>query len=270
MSAAPRRPSAAERADRYDLYQQAVQAPEADVEFFDTTFRRLRGRPALTLREDFSGTALLSRTWVESDPRRTALAVDLDGEALAWGREHNLRPAGADVARRVRLVEADVRDVREPEVDLVCAMNFSFCALTSRAELRRYLEAAHASLAADGLLVMELFGGTEAIVEIEEERELDGFTFVWEQASFNPIDHAARCHIHFAFPDGSRLDRAFSYEWRVWTLPEVRELLAEAGFVSSEVHWETVDEDGDGTGVYRRTEEEENQESWLVYVVAAK
>jgi len=32
------------------------------------------------------------------------------------------------------------------------------------------------------------------------------------------------------------LDRAFSYYWRMWTLPELQELLQEAGFVKVTVY----------------------------------
>jgi hypothetical protein len=46
--------------------------------------------------------------------------------------------------------------------------------------------------------------------------------------------------------------------------------MAEAGFASSRVYWDVVDEDGEGTGEYRATESEENQETWLVYVVGIK
>ena len=86
---------------------------------------------------------------------------------------------------------------------------------------------------------------------IEEERECDGFTYIWEQASFNPIDGMMDCHIHFTFPDGSRMDRAFSYRWRLWTLPELREMLAEAGFRDIVVYWEGTDEDAnEGNGIF--------------------
>jgi hypothetical protein len=78
------------------------------------------------------------------------------------------------------------------------------------------------------------------------------------------------CHIHFEFSDRSKIERAFSYDWRLWTLPELRELLREVGFRDVQVYWEQVDADGDGTGTFHPTEYEENQESWLVYIVAAK
>ena len=255
--------------DRHRLYQAAVQAPEADIELFEQIFREHRGRTPKALREDFCGTALISREWVASRDDRTALAVDLDRATLDWGREHNIEPLG-DAANRVRLELADVRDVRRPRVDLTCAMNFSFCVLKQRPQLLAYLEAVHAGLRDDGLVILELYGGTEAIVELEERREVDDFVYVWEQASYDPITHQTVCHIHFELPDGRKLRRAFTYDWRLWTIAELRDALLETGFAEVAVYWEQVDDDGDGTGEYRRTEREENQEGWLVYVVGVK
>lgn len=259
-----RRGLAAE-ADRFDLYQRAVQAPEADVEFFERTFQTARGRTPLLLREDFAGTAYLSSAWARSRVDRRAVAIDLDPEPLDWGFEHNL--SDPDVASRVDLIENDVRTVLDTPVDIVSAPNFSLCCLWTRRELIAYLCAARDSLVEDGLVVCELYGGTEAIVASTEERECDDFDYTWEQESFNPIDHRVRCHIHFDFPDGSRLESAFSYDFRLWTIPELTEALEEVGFSEVRVYWEGVDEDGDGTGEYRQTREEENQEGWLVYVV---
>jgi SAM-dependent methyltransferase len=264
----------AELADRHDLYERAVQSPELDVGFFDETFRRLRGRRPLVLREDFCGTANLCAAWCRSSPKRRAIGVDLDREVLAWGRARHLDPAPA-VAARVRLVQGDVRrPVREP-ADITCALNFSYCVFKSRDELRGYFRAARRDLAPDGLFMCELYGGTEAIIEIEDVDEKDGFTYHWEQAAYDPISHDTLCHIHFSFPDGSRIERAFTYDWRLWTIPEVRELLAEAGFARTRVFWEKMieehgEEDLVGTGEYEEIERVENQEAWLVYVVAEK
>lgn len=252
----------------YDLYQQAVQGPEADIEFFERVYREQAGGLPLRLREDFAGTALLSSMWARSHAERRAWAVDIDPEPLAWGREHNL--AEPEIAGRVELIEADVCSVQVPPVDIVCALNFSYCILKSRADLGRYFEAALETLVPGGLLVLDLYGGTEAIIATSEERELDGFTYIWEQTSYNPVNHEGHCAIHFELDDGTRLNNAFVYNWRLWTIAEIRDLLEEVGFQETLVYWEVVDEDGDGTGEYRRTEEEENQEGWLVYIAGVK
>lgn len=263
------KPKMALTADYLDLYQRAVQAPEADVEFFTDRFKELRGRKPLSLREDFCGTALACATWVASSKKRTAVGIDLDAPTLAWGQKHNIDPIG-DAGSRVTLLEANVLDGTGPKADIVCAMNFSYSVFQTRETLRRYFEVVLDRLEPDGVFFTELFGGLEAVVEIEEKRECDGFTYVWEQESFNPIDHHMVCHIGFEFPDGSKLRRCLSYDWRLWTMPEIRELLIEAGFSEVHVYWESVDEDGDGTGEFHRTVEEENQESWLAYIIAVK
>ncbi|RMG99768.1 MAG: class I SAM-dependent methyltransferase [Deltaproteobacteria bacterium] len=265
-----RKPKMAETADRHALYQQAVQSPEADVEFFTQAFRELRGRMPKSLREDFCGTAYLATTWAASKRGRTAIGVDLDAPTLEWGRAHNVEPAGRSVARRVELLCADVLDVETPAVDVICAMNFSFCVFHDRATLRRYFENARRALVDDGILVLEIYGGTEAIEAREESRPCDGFTYVWDQDRFDPIHNRTLCYIHFRFPDRSKMERAFVYDWRLWSIPELREVLEEAGFTSSVVYWEEVDDDGDGTGEFRRTESEEQQESFLAYVIGLK
>jgi SAM-dependent methyltransferase len=267
---APKKPKRAELADRHALYQASVQVPEADIEFFEMVYKRLRGKKPLVLREDFCGTAFLASTWVAGSPKRQAIGIDLDQPTLDWGRAHNLSKLPPGAKKRIELLRANVLDAVGPKADVACALNFSYCVFKTRELLRRYFEAALATLNDDGIFVTELYGGTEAIVEIEDEREIDDFTYVWDQALYNPITHDTLCHIHFKFPDRSRLDKAFTYDWRLWTVPEVRELLLEAGFRSVEIWWEGVDEDGEGSGEFQPTELEENQESWLVYIVAAK
>ena len=105
--------SQAAKADRHVYYERAVQEPDEEVQVLDLVFSKLRGRKPVSLREDFCGTALLCTRWVESDPARRAIGVDLDSDTLAWGREHRVRPLGAR-AEAVELVCADVRGPPRP------------------------------------------------------------------------------------------------------------------------------------------------------------
>ena len=267
MSRSPR--SLAARADRHFLYEQSVQSPEADIEFFLDRYRERNGKEPILVREDFCGTARLCRLWVEGGGERRAVGIDLDQAVLAWAREHNQAALGPR-ADRMRLIEADVRAVTSPRADVVCAMNFSFCIFKERIELQRYFRVVRRSLNTGGLFLLELYGGTEAIVACEEEREGEGFTYHWHQACYNPLTAETLCHIHFSFPDGSRIKRAFTYDWRLWTVPEVRDALLEAGFEQVRVFWEQTDKEGDGTGEYMETTEEENQETYLVYIIAER
>jgi len=162
----------AQLADIHDLYQKSVQAPEADIEFFIETYNKLRNKKPLVMREDFCGTALLSVMWCESDPQRTAIGVDLDQPTLDWGRERNIEAAGGDMTTRIKLINANVLDEFDDKADITCALNFSYNIFKSRDELRSYFEAAHRGLKEDGMLILDMFGGTETMDELEEERDL--------------------------------------------------------------------------------------------------
>jgi hypothetical protein len=65
------------------------------------------------------------------------------------------------------------------------------------------------------------------------------------------------------------LRRAFSDSSRVWTLPEIRELLDEAGFSESHVYWEGTDRrTGDGNDVFTRREKVDGDPAWVAHIVA--
>ena len=80
--------------------------------------------------------------------------------------------------------------------------------------------------------------------------------------------HAALCHIHFRFPDGTEIKKAFTYDWRLWTLAGIKDALADAGFTESDVFWEGTGKDGEGNGIYRRQVKAENTPGWNAYIVA--
>jgi SAM-dependent methyltransferase len=258
----------AEQADRFALYQEAVNAPADNIEFIERVYTEMRGVRPRVLKEDFCGTALLATEWAKRGPQRKSIGVDLDAEALAWARRHNLGPAGPAVSGRVELVHADVLAPNELRADVVCALNFSYFLLPTRQQLLAYFRNVRRSLRPRGLFVLDCIGGTEAVADYHEQREYDGFSYIWDHQEFNPLDHTARCSISFAFPDGSRIEPAFAYRWRVWTLPELRDLLDEAGFTAPRVFWEYTDEE-DGTTEYREIAHEQNQEIWLTYLVAS-
>lgn len=265
-------PPQASTSDRHVLYQQAVQNVEAEIDFVDETYKELRGRPATMLREDFCGTAHTSCEWVKRRATNHAIGVDLDPSVLEWGREHNLAALSDAARKRITLKRDDVTKIKTDPVDIVLAMNFSYFCFKSRDALRDYFANVRRSLADGGLLIMDCYGGSESLVEQEEERDIDGeFTYVWDQAKYDPISGHMTCHIHFHFDDGSKMRKAFSYDWRMWTLPEIREILAEAGYARSTVYWEGTDEDDEeGNGEFLPAEEGEADPAWIVYIVAEK
>jgi hypothetical protein len=259
------------RADKYDLYQRSVQDPEIDLKIIAELIERRVGRAPRDLREDFSGTANLSCTWVREGPDRRAWAVDIDAEPQAWGLARNVPRLKAELRDRVTFVQRDVLDVGPPEVppvDLVLAMNYSFNTFTTRDQMRRYFAGARAGLREGGAFVMEVMGGPEVETEGQERTLLDGFTYVWDRHLFNPITHAMRCKSHFAFPDGSMLEDAFTYDWRLWMMPELRELLGEAGFSESTVYWEGPGEDGQGDRNFVPREHVRSELAWIAFLIA--
>jgi SAM-dependent methyltransferase len=265
-----RRPSLASQADRHELYELSVQAPESDADTLAQLFRRYRKREALSLREDFCGTATLSTAWARSKPGRTAIGIDLDQPTMDWGKAHRVEPAGPEVAARVDLRRANVMDGVGPKVDLAAGLNFSYNVLHQRRELLAYFEAARRKLVDDGMLVLDVFGGWEIMATRINRRKVGKFTYRWEQRSFNPLSHHLVCAIGFDFPDGSAIDDAFFYDWRLWTVAELRDAMYEVGFSRVRALWERTDFDGEGTGVYYEPKNVENQESWWTYVVAER
>jgi len=266
-----RRSKLARRADRHHLYQESVQDTEAEIDFIEETWAELRKRPAELLREDFCGTANTACEWIRRDSQHYAVGVDLDAEVLEWGRINNLEQLDREQQSRIRLLQKNVLDEPTELADIVLAMNFSYYLFLTREDLLEYLISVREGLVDDGILFLDAYGGYDAPREIREERECDGFTYVWEQASFNPIDATMICHIHFKFPDGSVMARAFSYYWRLWTLPEIRELLTEAGFSDVTVYWEGTDTDrNEGNGIYAPAVTGDADPGWVCYIVAQR
>jgi len=258
-------------ADRHWLYQEAVQSPEVHVAFFDRVYRRQNGRLPTLLKEDFCGTAFLSAHWVATRAKNVAVGVDLDTETLAWGRRHNLAPLSPEQRSRITLVRDDVRHVTRPKVDVIAALNFSYFEFKTREDLRAYFAVARRSLRPGGVLVLDMFGGWEAQMEITDKTRNRGFTYVWEQERYDPITHLTRFFIHFKlYGSGRLIRRAFEYNWRQWTIPEVREVLAEAGLGKVDVYWEGFDKkSGEGNGVFTLANRAENCPGWIAMLVAS-
>jgi SAM-dependent methyltransferase len=265
-----RTPKGPRSRDRHWLYQQAVQSPEVHFHFFDRVYRERNGRLPFVLKEDFCGTALAAREWVLHRDGNAALGVDLDAPTLRWGRAHNLDTLDGERRRRVVLKRGNVLHVTRPKVDLVVALNFSYFIFRTREALREYFVAARKSLAPGGLFIGDIFGGWESQRPMQERTRHPGFTYVWDQTRFDPIANYGEFNIHFEFHDGGGIRRAFTYHWRMWSIPEIREVLAEAGFGRVDIYWEEIDRrTGFGNSRFRRMTTASNAEGWIAYFVAS-
>ena len=198
-----------------------------------------------------------------------AVGVDLDDPTLQWGRDHVLSLLTNEQRERVTLLMRDVRDPgREGRnVDIVLAMNFSYNALMARADMLEYFKSVRKSLAPGGLFIMDCYGGYESLMEQDERRACKGFTYVWDQVRYNPIDATLDTAIHFEFKDGTEMRNAFTYHWRLWTIAELRDILAEAGFAKTTAYWEGDDGEGGRDGEFKPATEADADASGIAYIV---
>ncbi|MEM7479367.1 MAG: class I SAM-dependent methyltransferase, partial [Planctomycetota bacterium] len=187
-----------------------------------------------------------------------------------WGRDNNLSQLSESDQRRITPVQDDVRLRHPTRADVLAAQNFSFWIFKTRQEVVEYFKIARANLKSEGILLLDMMGGPGCYEEQTDQRKIGkgkkSFTYEWEQASFDPITRDASFYIHFEFQDGSRIERAFEYHWRFWTIPEIREMLEEAGFSESHVYWETEYDSGE----WERAATAESASVWICYVVGVK
>lgn len=262
-----RRTFAARNADKYELYTLAVQTADQEIAFIDRVYRKANGHLPSTLREDFCGTAAICCEWIKLNATRHAVGVDLDPVPLQWGREHHLARLHPGQRKRIRLLQKNVLEVRASSMDVIAALNFSFCIFKRRAVLIEYLRRCRSALKHGGIMVMDIYGGPESHKPNRDKTRYQGFIYVWDQARFNPITNEALNHIHFHFPDGSKMTRAFTYDWRLWTPAELTEAMLEVGFKEARVYWEGTTDDGRGNGIFRWQRRAEVDDAWIVYVV---
>lgn len=320
---------------KFILYQKSVQSPKGDISYLQKFFLMYIGRRhPLHLQEDFCGTALLSAEWLCSDPRRTAVGLDLDLEALTWCLENNVNKIGADGYSRISLFHGNVLQPSEasfvkhnlqdligsitlndheghletaeqvvdsectkqmiscnsidneavkkiqslPARDIVCAFNYSCCCLQRREELVLYFKHALSSLSKrGGIFVMDLYGGTSSERKLRLQRRFSNFTYIWEQEEFDILNRTTRISLHFQLgKNQGTLRHAFTYSWRLWSLPEIKDCLEEAGFRS--VHFwlremPNTDESANEFNGMRDVKYEEvtsfpQRDAWNAYVVA--
>ncbi len=258
-------------ADKHALYEESVQNIDFEVEFLAEQFAALRQRPCRSFREDFCGTAQAAVEWVKQDPQNTAIGVDFDQSVVDWGEARHVSTLNDEQKSRLNIYVDNVLTVETPLVDLIAASNFSYWIFKERALMVEYFKRVYNSLKDDGMMFLDAFGGYEAHQEIKEKTKHDGFTYVWHQKHFNPYNNDLECRIHFTFEDGSKIKNAFEYSWRLWSLPEIHELLLEAGFSKVVIYnegWNEKEEEGDG--VWTATKEFDADPGWLAYIAALK
>lgn len=248
-----------------DLYRLAVQHPLAEVALIEHAWAYHHGEASdpMLLREDFAGTCAVAHAWVCSDADRQAMAVELHEPTAQWASERFNDPD-------LHIVRADVMAVDEPAVDVTVALNFSVLIYHEVAAMKDYLSQACRGLNPGGLLILDLFGGpgldqpsiqTRAVTP--DEGGFEPFTYRWEQRRYDPQTQRIDCRIHFELGDGTRLDEAFAYDWRLWSPAQIMGLSLEAGFEDAGFWWSDPSE----PGRYQPVHAVPQGQDWVGYVV---
>lgn len=250
----------AEDLDLCDLYELCVQSPHDAARLL----RAIHGRSPTILAEDFAGTAAVSKAWVQQDPNAHAIATDLDAHALA--RTADKEPRITAVIRDLKTGPGST-DAEQQSADVVYVGNFSIGYFHTRAELLDYLRRAHRQLSPrNGVFVCDTYGGESAYmlgtvdktVPLPSSPNLPGprghIIYTWEQRAADPTTAMVTDVLHFnVFKGNERIAQhrdAYVYNWRLWTIPELREAMHEAGFKSSSVYQQLPDAIDDAGNAY--------------------
>mmetsp|Transcript_3539 Transcript_3539/g.5626 ORF Transcript_3539/g.5626 Transcript_3539/m.5626 type:complete len:139 (-) Transcript_3539:158-574(-) len=118
------------------------------------------------------------------------------------------------------------------------------------------------------MFVIDTFGGTDTKEECQEiisDHQIkleDGtkgeFCYVYEQTRYTPETREMDIAVSFDFVDGSSLQHAFTYSWRIWPFDKVKELLMNAGFSEIRVYKDVTDD----SGQYRHAEDPTDHADW--------
>ncbi|KAK8921507.1 hypothetical protein KSP39_PZI020862 [Platanthera zijinensis] len=194
------------------------------------------------------------------------------GNVLHPHKAHKVEHQGQDHAR------STMEEAPLPPRDIICAFNYSCCCLQQRADLVRYFKHTLSALSnKGGIFVMDVYGGTSSERKLRLQRKFTNFTYIWEQGEFDIISRRTRISLHFQLGKMGMLRHAFSYAWRLWSLPEIRDCMEEAGFQSihfwirempnteENEHCEEYNADRDVK--YEDSSTFRQQDSWNAYVV---
>lgn len=248
--------------DKHDLYERCVTDGPRLARFL----RAVHGRNRAILREDFSGSAALARAWAASGS--PAIAVDIDPLVLTRAQAPGVKVVVSDAARcRLR-------------ADIIAATNFPLGYFHTRTSLVAYLKTARRSLSPRGIFAADLYGGADSFRPLKITQKCRGpagerITYTWEQRHADPVTGLVLDTLSFSVTAGSRtrkLPDAFVYRWRLWSIPELKDALADAGFRSADVYsrlGDAIDADGN-LYVLPLGNDHDLDDNYVVYIVARR
>lgn len=268
--------------DRFDCYELCVQSPRHIV----AMLAAIHGNEPLVLREDFCGTAAVSRRWVSEAPDRRALAIDLDAQTLAKAKslaEATCLQHEQQITFHVGdcIGESAISPAAESAADIIFVGNFSIGYIDDRATLVHYLAACKGRLDrgnggfGGGVFCCDIYGGASSfrlggIERRHPSRGKEIIRYQWLHEAADPRTALVVNSISFRVElDGEivqELPRAFVYAWRLWSLRELTDAMLEAGFADVQVYKDLNIAPGEPAAPVQSAEE--LGEDWVVLVSA--
>lgn len=264
---------------RWRLYEHCVQNIPMTLRMVEAMHAAGARSTARTLHEDFSGSAAFAHAWCSSGPKRSALAIDMDPEAHADGKAHaRLKRLTADLARLPRTIPSPSK------ADVVYAGNFATCELHAREALVAYLSRARQRLTPGGVFVCDLYAGpgawrtgdTRVVHPPLPELPTYRVAYTWRQREADLVNGLVSNAIDFEIVNARgvavhELVNAFTYHWRLWSIPELRDAMAQAGFGEVDVYPDSPEAvDADGVAYLNPMDFLETKSSTVVYVCARR
>ena len=254
--------------DKYFYYKKAVQSPVEDISFFKKTFRSFYKKTPRVFREDFCGTFYVAFEWIKDHKLNKAIAIDIDKAPIEYGIKNHTLQLNPSQQKSLTVLNKNILSPRLPAAEIISVSNFSYFVLKERALMLKYFKNVHKSLYKKGLFILDVVGGAECEQITEEETKHRGFSYFWDQDFFDPIQREGHFYIHFKRKGEKKQLKQFSYHWRLWTFPELKELLMSAGFSKVYVYWEQSDKKGEGTGVFKKAKTGEPCGCWVAYLIS--
>jgi hypothetical protein len=130
-----------------------------------------------------------------------------------------------------------------------------------------------------GLFLCDTYAGESAFLtgHVHRNHPAEGgrvIRYTWEQRDADPLTGMVTNAIHFRVSRGGVIEQeihdAFVYHWRLWSVPELRDCLLEAGFASTEVYAKVADAVDDQGNIYIHPADPADLDDSFIVLVAAR
>lgn len=219
--------------EKYSFYEKSVQNVDFEIDFLEMIYEKFFATKPKIFREDFAGSCLLSLEYSKRFSQQ-AFCVDLDPEPLNFAKKRS--------NQFMTLCQENVLHTNI-QANIIAAFNFSYCIFKKRRDILQYFINVKKTLLKEGFFILDFFGGNEAFLEIKESKKISkDETYYWECEQFNALTQEGIFSIHYKKKLQPIEKRVFSYDWRMWSPVELKELLEEAGFKEISFYLEDDDQ----------------------------